>query len=97
MAAGKINLSHHALADPLRVVAFHHAPDEFMARNAVKTRIAFQDFAVRSADARQQDFYQCLAWRTPRLGDFKQGEFSIEIECFHSFRLPIADCRMKSF
>ena len=91
MAAGKIDFSHHALADPLRVVTFHHAPDELMPGNAVKTRIAFQDFPVGAADARQQDFDQCLAGRALRLRHFAQGEFAIEIECFHNFRLSIAD------
>jgi hypothetical protein len=91
MAAGKIDFSHHALAYPLRVVTFHHAPHELVARNAMKTRIAFQDFTVCAADARQQDFYQRLAWRALRLGDFAESEFAVEIECLHDFRLPIAD------
>jgi len=41
MSAGKIDFSHHAPAKPLRVVAFHHAPNEFVPGNSVETRISF--------------------------------------------------------
>jgi len=55
MAAGKIDFTHHALTNPLRVVALHHSANELMAGNAVKTGIAFQDFPIGTTDARKQD------------------------------------------
>ena len=97
MAAGEIDFSHHALADPLRIVAFHHPPDELMPGNAVKSRIAFQNFAVGAADARQQNLDQGLARSALRRGHVTHRKFAVEVEGFHMKGCQLSVVRQTGF
>ena len=77
--AADIDLPHHPLTQPGRVVGAGHHPHELVAHDAAETVVAFEDLQVGAADPGQRHPDQDLAGAGFGGGQFFQFRGAVEI------------------
>ena len=83
-AAARVDVGHHALAEPSRVVAIFDLADEFVAEDPAIVHVPARELDVRVADACEPDAHEGLALssrRKRRVGAVLQD--AIKNKCVH--------------